>query len=149
MTDVGELTAGSVRGLLALKTLLALKVTVSLNGSLVGAAELLVGADVGSRMPQRMLDNPLKMSVAEVDAAELLAGRNCRLTQSRRWLEGVRRQVETLRARSILAGAIVSVASDAIGGALRRGADVPGARSTIRVASSQVASTGRQWQLVF
>jgi hypothetical protein len=52
-TNVGELTAGSVRGLLALRTLLALKVTVSLNGSLVGAAESLVGADVGSRMPRR------------------------------------------------------------------------------------------------
>jgi hypothetical protein len=72
-TDVGELTGGSVMGLLALKTLLALKVTVSLNGSLVGAAELLVGADVGSRMPERMLDNPPKMPVVEADAAESLA----------------------------------------------------------------------------
>ncbi|KAJ7366504.1 hypothetical protein DFH08DRAFT_834563 [Mycena albidolilacea] len=71
-TDVGELTGGSVIGLLALKTLLALKVTVSLNGSLVGAAESLVGADVGSRMPERMLDNPPKMPVVEADAAESL-----------------------------------------------------------------------------
>ncbi|KAJ7716988.1 hypothetical protein B0H14DRAFT_3171011 [Mycena olivaceomarginata] len=64
------------------------RVTVSLNGSLVGAAESLVGADVGSRMPERMLDDPLKMSVVEADAAESLAGRNCCLTQTRRWLEG-------------------------------------------------------------
>jgi hypothetical protein len=49
----------------------------SLVGADVGAASLgeasLVGADVvGSRMPERMLDNPPKMPVVEADAAESL-----------------------------------------------------------------------------
>jgi hypothetical protein len=55
-------------------------------------------------------------------------------TSSRGAGDGLRRCADRsrpLRARCVLAGAIASVASDGIGGALRRGSDVPGVRSAI------------------